>query len=191
MRQIAERVAKGEPVTDAAKEALDRAVAAEAKLEELQQQWSQREAKAKAETEFSEAKAKLANEFENGKDALPHFSRIVKKYGQDTLVSEVQAMYRKIQADPRTRDYADQYTFSEVLQAIEAEWADRAAALKEDPAPAAATPTASPKATKPSLTNAMASGSSELPPDFKSLPAKEQNKIIKAQYKILKARSTR
>jgi hypothetical protein len=188
MRQIAERVAKGEPVTDAAKLALDRAIAAEEKLDALKVEWAQREAKAKAEAEFAQAKSDLSKTFEEQRSKLPHFSKIVKKYGQDTLVSEVQSMYRKIQANPETAPYADQYSFGEVLEAIEADWAERASALREEEAPATA---ASPAAAgaKPSLTNGAASTSTALPPDFKSLPAKKQNEIIKAQYRALKKRA--
>ena len=188
MRQIAERVAKGEPVTDANKALLDRVVAMEAENERIREEGKQREAKAQSENEFEKAKRDLAKVYDETKGALPHFARIVKKYGDATLVTEVQAMYREIQSDERTKDYADQYTFAEVLEAIEAKWADRAEALKEEaeaPAPAS-NGAAAPAGPKPSLTNASASASSVLPTDYKKLTPQQQKEADRAAYRALR-----
>jgi len=188
MRQIAERVAKGEPVTDAAKEALDRAIKAEEDLAKLRQEWADRETKATAAKEFEQAKADLSRTFDENKASLPHFAKIVKRYGQDALVTEVQGMYRKIQANPATSAYADQYSFAEVLEAIEAEWSERAAALREE---AAAEPAEAghPTSPKPSLTNGGSSGASVLPPDYKKLTPKQQKEADRAAYRALKKKA--
>ena len=187
MRQIAERVAKGEPVTDASKEALERAIKAEEDLDKLRQEWTDREAKATAAKAFEQAKADLSKTFDEKKAELPYFAKMVKKYGQDMLVTEVQGMYRKIQANPATSAYAEQYSFSEVLEAIEAEKADLAAALRDEAAegetPAAGGAGLPPK---PSLTNGGSSGVSVMPADYKKLTPKQQREADRAAYRALK-----
>jgi hypothetical protein len=202
--QIGQRILDQGTPNEGVTRALEAARRAEEKAEAIIREGREREQRAQAQATQAQAIQRVHTAFDALKDECPLLGGL----DGNGRVREYMVTYQRALADPETRDYADQYTDAELLQATEArirfdlesklEHYDldaleklltkrKGAGTLNGSKDAASAPqsTTGAKANGKTLTSAVSAGSASSwkPENFGKLSSKEQNRILVDAYK--------